>query len=158
MKIYFLRHGIAEDGGPDMSDRDRELTETGVADMEKVAKGLRRMGIHPDIILSSPFPRAFQTADIVANAMGLIDKLQKESVIAPGFRMSDLQHLAAEHPGVNSIMVVGHNPEMSMLPSQLIGGGYFSLQKGAIACVECEMVDAGSGRLLWLLTPGLLKK
>ena len=56
--IYLVRHGIAADAGPGMSDADRALTEEGVRKTNGVAVGLQHLGVKPDLILSSPLRRA----------------------------------------------------------------------------------------------------
>ena len=63
MELYFLRHGIAADEGPaDSGDAGRPLTEQGIKKMKEAARGLRRLGVRPEVLLSSPLVRARQTA------------------------------------------------------------------------------------------------
>ena len=79
MNIYLLRHGIAIDRDDPSSptDADRPLTAKGLKRMRKAARGLRRLNIPFDAIVTSPFTRARQTADIVAAALGLQPLLKR---------------------------------------------------------------------------------
>ena len=67
--IYLMRHGIAADPAPGMSDADRALTPDGVRKTVRVAAGLAKLGVKPDVILSSPLRRAEETAHLVADAL-----------------------------------------------------------------------------------------
>lgn len=165
MQLYFLRHGKAGDkaewSGP---DEQRPLTDEGREEMRAVARGLRRLGLTLDALLSSPLVRARQTADDVAEALGLVVTEARE--LAPG---CDLDRLAAALRPVrsaNAVMVVGHEPDFSALVGEIIG------KRGAMAEVElrkgaCCRVDvsgalshgdalAGHGALVWLLPPKVL--
>jgi len=157
MKVYFLRHGIAEDHAASGSDRDRRLTEEGVAEMEKEAKGLKRLAPKLDLLLTSPYPRARRTAEIVADALGLSDRLHVDERLAPGFRLGDLQEIVEEHPHVLRLMLVGHNPDLPDIAGHLSGEANLDLKKGGLIRVDADMIEPGSGTLEWLLPPDILK-
>ena len=85
MEVYFLRHGLAGDPSQwDGDDAERPLTQAGAAQTTREAHGLARLGIRPDLILTSPLTRACQTADTLAHALGLSDRVVKTP--APWFR------------------------------------------------------------------------
>src|ERR1700756_2317381 len=91
MKLCFLRHGEADWPNWDKPDDERPLTERGRKEMKRVAKLLERLKLIPDTILTSPLPRASQTAEIVAQRLGI--ELQTESALAHGFKVERLRRL-----------------------------------------------------------------
>lgn len=158
MLLYLLRHGIAEDAAPGVSDADRKLTSEGISRMEQEAKGLVRLGVAPDAILTSPLARARETAEIVARALGREDVLVGEKRLAEGPGIGDVRAIAAAHPGADALMLVGHNPHLSILAGTLCGARNLELKKGGLALVEMETVAAGQGALRWLLPPAVLRE
>jgi phosphohistidine phosphatase len=156
MRIYFLRHGIAEDGGIDVPDRSRRLTPEGIEKMRAEAEGMKRLKVKPDLILTSPLLRAQQTAEIVAKTLSLSDRLLEDERLAYGFDLGALKQIAADHPGVERLMVVGHNPGFSVVPGQLVGGAGIELKKGGLICLQTDRIEPGRAVLEWLLPPAAL--
>ena len=156
MQLYLLRHGIAEDRQPGQADSDRRLTGEGIAQMEEVAKALKPALSRLDVILSSPYARAWKTAEIIADALGLRDQLREEKRLASGFRLGDLQQILAERPGGERVLLVGHNPDLPFIAEQLTGGGNIEMKKGGLIRVDFERAEPGSGTLQWLAPPALL--
>lgn len=157
MELYFLRHGIAADVGPEGSgDAGRPLTAEGIQKTKEEARGLRRLGVRPDVLLSSPLVRARQTAEIVRHALGLDSRLV--DALAPGCDIALLRDLLGEYRSAERIMVVGHEPDFSQLVGTLTGGSRILLKKGGLARVDLETVDKGAGTLVWLLPPLALRK
>jgi phosphohistidine phosphatase len=150
MRLLFLRHGIAEDAGPGRPDLARALTAEGRELMIAAAAGMRSLAVQPDAILTSPLVRARQTAEIVAEALGLQDRLREDDRL-PGCELGDLQDIVAEHPNAEQLLLVGHQPDMSVLIGTLIGNGRVRMGKGSLACVE-GIAGSGGGELRWLLT------
>jgi phosphohistidine phosphatase len=156
MELYFLRHGIAEDVGPEgLGDAGRRLTREGIAKMKAEARGLRRIGMRLDALLTSPFARAHATAEIVAKELGL--ELQLADELAPGCDVARLFALLSEHRGAERAMVVGHEPDFSTMIGELTGGSRVQLKKGAVARVDLEVLESGAGTLIWLLPPKALR-
>jgi phosphohistidine phosphatase len=124
--------------------------------MKEQARGLRRLGVRPDVLLSSPLVRARQTAEIVRQALGLDSRLV--DALAPGCDMTRLRDLLGEYRSAERIMVVGHEPDFSGLIGALTGGGRILLKKGGLARVDLETVGDGAGTLVWLLPPLALRK
>lgn len=152
MLIYFLRHGEAD--WPDWKklDDERPLTEKGKKEMHEVGAFLANLSVKPDVVLTSPLPRASQTAEIAA---GYLDaKCVEEESLAPGFGRSELKKLLKKCD-CESVMLVGHEPDFSRMVGKLTGAR-IKLSKAGIALVE---VDAGSscGKLLWLFPPKIAK-
>jgi phosphohistidine phosphatase len=156
-RVYFLRHGKAMSRGV-WSDDDglRPLTPEGEAEMRREAAALKGLGLAPDVIVTSPLVRARRTAEIVAEALGLQDRLVDDASLAHGFDARALAKVAAAHPDAAQLMVVGHEPDFSAAVSQLIGGGAVVMKKGGLARVDLPDGSLKRGELAWLLTPPLL--
>ncbi len=163
MKLYILRHGeAAEHGDPRYTtDDERPLTKKGVKRTRQLASVLRKMGITFDVVYSSPLVRARQTAEIVARGLELEDKLQLTNHLSPAAAYVDLvAQLEQADPAPEAILLVGHEPHLSGLISQLCTGGAslgLTLKKGGLARLELESAKPGRcASLEWLLTPRLM--
>jgi phosphohistidine phosphatase len=157
MELYFLRHGIAADQGPaGMGDAGRPLTKEGIAKMQAEARGMRRLGLKLDALLSSPLVRAHETAAIVGGEFGL--DLQQTELLAPGCGLVQLFALLAEYRGLERVMLVGHEPDFSTLIGTLTGGSRVLMKKGGLARVDIERLQQGAGVLTWLLPPHALRE
>lgn len=155
MQLYFLRHGLAD--WPDWDptrDHLRPLTTEGLKKMKAEAKTMARLELGFDAILSSPYTRAMQTADIVAGQLGL--EVVEEARLAPGFNLERLNEIVARYPTAQALLLVGHEPALSVTITALIGGGRIVIKKGSLARVEVTSFDPLSGELLWLLQPKTL--
>src|SRR5947208_16408271 len=119
MKLCFLRHGEADWPNWSKPDDDRPLTERGRKEMKRVAKFLERLKFSADAILTSPLPRASQTAEIVAERLGI--ELKTEPALTNGFNVERLRRLHAK-ADANCIMVIRHEPEFSEVTKELTGG------------------------------------
>jgi len=156
MKIYILRHGIAENFNPG-GDPSRSLTKEGMKKVEEIAQFLNGK-ISPDVILTSPYVRAVQTAEIAADVFGMKKKVENSDALLPGRDSEDtLIELKARNE--NEVFLVGHNPHLSDLASDLIsdGAAYLQLKKASVTCIEFSGTPVmGRGILKWLITPGVL--
>jgi len=153
MLLFFLRHGEADWPNWKKSDDERPLTKSGKEEMREVAKFLRRLKARPNVIVTSPLPRAAQTAKIAADYLKA--KLLEDDLLEPGFGMDDLQTLLKRQPA-DSVMIVGHEPSFTEVISELTGASV-KLSKAGVALVELDS-DAQKGRLLWLFPPKLARK
>lgn len=151
MYLYLLRHGEADWPDWKKPDDERPLTEHGRKEMKKIADFLRALDIELDQIVTSPLPRAKETAQIVADKLNV--KLREEPVLKPGFDPSGLAEIFQKYPG-DSIMIVGHEPDFSRSISALTGGSV-KLSKAGLALIDLE--SKKSGRLLWLFPPRVVK-
>ena len=120
--------------------------------MKRVAKFLERLKLVPDVILTSPLPRASQTAEIVGKRLGI--ELEIESALAHGFNIERLRRLLAKRDA-ECIMIVGHEPEFSEIIGELTGGKT-KISKAGVALLEINR-SCTSGTLLWLFPPKLSK-
>ena len=152
MKLCFLRHGEADWPNWTKPDNERPLTERGRKEMKRVAKFLERLKLVPDVILTSPLPRASQTAEIVGQRLGI--ELQIEPALAHGFNIERLRRLLAKRDA-ECIMIVGHEPEFSEIIGELTGGKT-KISKAGVALLEINR-SGTSGTLLWLFPPKFAK-
>lgn len=158
MKLYFLRHGIAEDVAPPMRDAERKLTEEGIREMEGVGRGMQALDLDFSQILTSPLARARETAEIAARGIGREDRLRVCPELASGCRFGDLQRAVEDFPSGSRVLLVGHEPDLSTLISDLIGGGLVRMKKASLAMVDAYPIEPGAGELRWLLTAEQLCK
>jgi phosphohistidine phosphatase len=159
MLCYFLRHGPAGDAATySGSDFDRPLTSDGSKRIAREAKALADLELELDAIISSPLVRARQTAEIVAKELGLRDALHLDERVGLGFSAAQLDAILRDYPTAQQVMLVGHEPSMSLTVAELIGGGDVDFKKGAVACVELTRESTPRGRFLWLAAPKLLTR
>jgi len=153
MQLYFLRHGEADWPDWKKSDDERPLTDFGKKEMRDVAKFLARLNVRLNLIVTSPLPRASQTADIAADY--LKGKVRKDELLAPGFGMSELRTVLKRHDA-KALMLVGHEPDFTTVISGLTRAS-LKLSKGGVALVDVDP-DSEEGKLLWLFPPKIARK
>ena len=153
MQLYFLRHGEADWPGWTKPDDERPLTDFGKKEVRQVAKFLDRLNLKTDLIVSSPLPRALQTAEVAAEQ--LKTKLRQDEALEPGFGISELSTLLKRHHS-KALMLVGHEPDFSSVISALTGG-FIKMSKAGIALVDLDP-ETEKGRLLWLFPPKFARK
>ena len=146
MKLYLLRHGKADWPNWDQPDDERPLTKAGRKEMHAVGEFLTALKAEADLILTSPLPRATQTADIAAEH--LKTWVREEKLLAPGFRVEDLTRLLRKYPQ-QVLMLVGHEPDFTLTIAALTGAS-LKLAKAGVALVDLNLQK---GRLLWLFPP-----
>lgn len=159
MHLYFLRHGRAANTGDWSGDDDsRPLTEQGRDELREVARGLRRLDLGLDAILSSPLARARETAQIVAAELGL--SAVETPLLEPGCDLPQLAQLAKEYETAQDLMVVGHEPDFSSMIGALVGvrgPAHVEMKKAACCRVDLPTPSlapdgiAATGTLVWLL-------
>ena len=147
MKLYFLRHGQADWPNWEGPDDDRPLTEAGREEVQAVAQLLVRLKAAPDLILTSPLPRAAQTALIASKNLEI--ECREEKLLRPGFGPVELARVQKKHPG-KDLMLVGHEDDFSLTIGALTGGRV-KVAKAGVALVELNAPDRG--RLRWLFPP-----
>lgn len=163
MDLYLLRHGLAvEPGTPGFEDdAARPLTPKGRRQLRKTAAALKKIERDFDLILSSPFLRARQTAEIIAAGLKLKKRLKFSNALAPGGPVAVLLRQLERERGLEKALLVGHEPDLSRLVSLLASGGpelQLDFKKGGVCKLEAEKLRAGRcASLAWLLTPRQLK-
>ena len=164
MNLYLLRHGIAEERNPLGSKPDpaRQLTPEGIRKIERIACAMQSMELEFDVVLSSPFLRAVETARIVADKFEVASKLEQDKSLAPdGNPQQLITSLEKRGRKASHILLVGHEPYLSRLISLLVSGDtslQIELKKGGLAFLEIRNLHYGRCAILkWLLTPGQLR-
>lgn len=157
MRLYVLRHGDAVES-PFYQDRDRPLSDVGKRQVESVAHFFQAARIKPDLILASPFTRARQTSEVVRESLGVTDSLTSDALIS-GSTLNDLIKEINAHP-VETLLLVGHEPQLSGLISVLTGGDdqfRVEMKKASLACLELRHpARKGHAVLSWLLASSVL--
>jgi phosphohistidine phosphatase len=159
-ELYFVRHGLAEERGdawPD--DSKRPLTDEGMSRMRKAARGLARLGVSVEIVLTSPLVRARQTAEIVAGGLDPRPSLVNVESLAPDGTYAAVVADLEKHARKTRIALIGHEPMIGELAARLIGSRHpIEFKKGAVCRIDVEALPpAGPGDLRWMLTPRILR-
>jgi phosphohistidine phosphatase len=159
VKLIIIRHAIAvARGTPGVPDDERPLTENGKRRFKEVARGLAQICGCPDVLLTSPLPRAAATADIAAKAWGGISPTN-EPILARG-SPDEIIMVLSRYASDQRIALVGHEPMLSALLARLVGsrtGDRFTLRKGGVAHLDLPGPPAEGGRLDWLVRPKMLR-
>ena len=159
MKLTIIRHAIAVPAGAEgISDEERPLTKKGKRRFLKAARGLAQVCGRPDVLLTSPLPRARETADIAAEAWGGPPPTT-EAALAHG-SADDIIAMLARYSGGQRVVMVGHEPTVSTVLARLLGspaGERFAFRKGGAAHVDVPGAPAEGGRLEWFMRPKLLR-
>jgi len=165
MQLVIIRHAIAEDpkefASTGRPDSQRPLTDEGVTKMKRGVKGLRAMVPEINLIATSPYVRAMETAKIVASGYkGTRIVIIHELV--PDGSFDAFVAWIRELKDVPVVAIVGHEPHLSALASWLLGGGsrsFIDFKKGAALAMDFEGVPgAGTGVLLWAVAPRQLRE
>jgi phosphohistidine phosphatase len=158
-QLFLIRHGVAEERGdawPD--DAKRPLSEDGIERFQRSARGLARLDVWIDVVLTSPLVRARQTADIVASAFDPRPSIITIESLAPGGSYASLVADLEKHGRKTRIALVGHEPGIGELGARLIGSRHsFEFKKGAVCRIDVdEIPPVGPGDLRWFLTPKVM--
>lgn len=156
MDVYILRHGKAEDPGHGITDARRKLTKKGHDEMIAVADWMAAQGLEFDLIAASPLIRAQETAAIVADVLGVPERLVTWKVLVSGGDPDSVAHELGRHAGTGSVLLVGHEPLLSALIGRIIAGNSGAgilMTKGALARIRnFSFASRPSGDLHWLVT------
>lgn len=150
MEIWLLRHAVAEDRSATGRDADRTLTEDGHKRAREVARGLAALEPGIELVLTSPFARARQTAEPAARALKLLARLRETSALEPDADPDDvLAEIRSEK--IESVLLVGHEPHMGALLGRLVAGRpglAMPMKKAAVARLSWEGSGAATLRAL----------
>lgn len=156
MDVFLLRHGIAEDVKPGMDDAARSLTAEGRTKLRALLSVAAHAKIEPAVMLSSPYKRAVQSAEIAAKALGYREAVVQTRVLEPSGNPEAIWEEIRAHRSYPSLMLVGHNPSISELTCFLLGCSALQIdfKKGALLRVGVESFTARPrGILRGYLTP-----
>ena len=166
MRLLVIRHAVAEDretfalSGRD--DGERPLTEGGREKMDRAVRGLRTVVPRIDLLASSPYTRALETARIVAAGYEIrADEIQVMRALTPDAPLQQFASWLARVEAARVVAVVGHEPHLGQLVTWLMTGlpeSRVELKKGGAGLLEFEgQPGPGVGVLRWLLTAGQLR-
>ena len=160
MILYIVRHGLAVDRTDPKApaEAERPLTAKGVQKTRAAALGLAELKVKPDVLISSPFVRAAQTAEIFAETLGYsVNKIKASDALKPTANPADIMKVATRLRA-KEVMVFGHAPHLDNLAAHLIGSRVFTeLKKAGVACFE-HTPATGKWNLRWLVTPKMLRE
>ena len=157
IELYLVRHAVAEERGPRWpDDAKRPLTKEGITKFRQVVRGFAALDPEIQLVLTSPFVRAAQTAELLVAGLEPRPKIQTLDALAPG---GASRAVAAALAGARQrrIACVGHEPDLGQLAAELIGASRpLGFKKGGICLIDLER-PAGPGRLAWFAPPRLLR-
>lgn len=145
MIVGFMRHGRAEERAPGMRDEDRRLTREGAREVELIAGALR---IRFDLVYTSPYRRARETAEIVSRLHEAEVKVTE--ALSPA--SASLESVSRLRLGEVTLLV-GHAPSIEAMVAGLIGGGNIKMSPGSLAIVDSPSLSYSSGVLTGLYSP-----
>ena len=155
MQIYLLRHGIADDVRPGGSDADRALTPEG---KEKLRRVLKRSRVTPSLILSSPYKRAVETAEVAAGVLGYQGKVVLIEALVPHGSPYDVWDELRARKDETAVLLAGHEPLMSAIAAFLLNSPALEvdMKKAALVRIDCDKPGPKpAGVLKWMLTPAV---
>jgi len=160
--LVLFRHGIAIDReDPDCpAEEGRHLTGRGVERSTAAARGLARLGLHPERIMSSPWLRARQTSEIAAGELGFeLERIEITDALLPFAPVSAILE-EASLPATGEVLVCGHAPHLDEVIDELLGirGACARLKKAGAAAIELTDAGPGSGQLEWMMPPRALRE
>jgi phosphohistidine phosphatase len=165
MKLIFFRHGLAMDRSESVSkgidEGDRPLLKEGKEKTRKSAELLRKLDFSIEEIVSSPFLRAVETAEVLKEACGVKGKISITEDLLPERNFNDFMSYLKNRSSMGECTVfVGHEPNLSHLVSSSLGGkkSFVEMKKSGFAVIEVESFQdlrAGNGKILTLAGPKL---
>ncbi len=158
MQVYLLRHGIAEYAKFEANDADRPLTSEGKRKLRQVLKSAAEAGLDPELIITSPFKRAVQTAEIAKDVLAYDQEVRRSKLLTPGSHPDHVWHEIREYRDVGALLLVGHNPLFASLSAYLLGtpAAQVDFKKGAIMRIDFDSLTLQPrGTLRWYLTARL---
>ena len=150
MTLYLLRHAEAEDHAA--TDSARQLTPHGLAQARAVGAFCQRHHLAADLILTSPYRRAVQTAELFAAPFGQTP--QPAPFLASGMHPADALDELSAYDRFDSLLLVGHQPDLGLLITALLGlvsEENFPVGKASLTCLDVDRLAAGGGNLRFFL-------
>ena len=158
MEIYLLRHAIAENAAPGQPDSERALTSEGRDKLRRVLKRARQAEVSPTLILSSPYRRALETAEIAAQALGYEGRLIHSGALVPDASPQDLWNDIRTYRHERALLLASHEPLMSATAAFLLASPALQVEmkKAALMRIDCDRFGGEPrGVLKWMLTPAV---
>jgi phosphohistidine phosphatase len=154
MNLYLVQHGESK---PEEEDPERRLTDKGIGEAQKVAKFLSSLKLKVNVVWHSGKPRARQTAELLAEAIGASDRTKQHEGLAPKDKVLPTKKALEQTSG--DLMIVGHLPFLGKLASLLVTGNeeneIVQFQFGSVVCLEQR---DGKWKVAWMIRPALLDR
>jgi phosphohistidine phosphatase len=155
--LMILRHAKSSWDDPDLSDFERPLNKRGIAVAPSPGEEMKKLGIMPNIILSSPAKRAKQTADIVKEACGFSGNITYIDQIYEASAITLMRVLAETTDTADIALIIGHNPGLENL-IRVLTGQLQAMPTAALAKINLDIENwkglaPNSGKLDFLLRP-----
>ena len=158
--LYLVRHGIAAARGPSWpDDTKRPLTPKGTTRVRQIARGLQRLDVDIDVVLTSPLVRAKQTAELLADGLKPSPTLHVTSALSPGVGPAALVEALQSYRKARGVALVGHEPDLGEFAAWLTGAeAPLPFKKGGICRIDIPSAHGhGSGQIVWFATPRMLR-
>jgi phosphohistidine phosphatase len=156
MELYLFRHGIAEDGKPGRPDSARELTDEGREKTADVAKLAWKAGFRPSLVLTSPYARARQTAQIAAEEVGYKGPVLPVDSLVPHSSPENVWKDIRDHGGEAAILLASHEPLLGHTVGYLLNSPSLrvEMKKAAMVRIDIDSLRAAPhGILRWMIVP-----
>lgn len=152
MRLYIVRHGEAQRQAP--TDAERALTERGRAQVQALWWNLLGEGVSVNQLVSSPFLRARQTADVIAGLCPGAER-SEQALLVPEASPTAVMNWLLEEPSTDGLVLVSHMPLVGQLTGALVesGAARVPFSVGTVACLDLDVAAIGGARLLWLRAP-----
>jgi phosphohistidine phosphatase len=162
LRVYILRHATAEVRGPGVPDAHRRLTPEGKQELKAVLKQARAAGVSPETILTSPWSRALETAQMAGEALQCERVVETRALlpdIPPAQVLREIRAIRIAKRKAKEVMVAGHEPQLSRLAAFLLEAPLaVDLKKGALLRIDIQEKEGPPrGVLKWMLTPRLAR-
>lgn len=161
-RLYLFRHGIAvPPGTPDVAEDDRPLTPRGERRVRQVAYGFKSLGLKLDKVVTSPLPRAFRTAEILARVLGKPDLLEAADALRAEQHAPAIADWLSSRPE-ERLMLVGHNPALSALVGHLVAGpgtpDLCEIRRAGLVALSAAEPGAARMTIDWIARPRLIRR
>jgi len=156
IEVYLQRHGIAAESNPEEDDSSRAVTVEGKRRLRCILRRARKAGVRPEVVLSSPYKRAVQTAELAVRELGCPGVVHETKALAPGSSPDEIWDEVRAHRKSARILLSGHEPLLSQTAAYLLDspGLRIDFKKGALIRIDFETASsAPRGVLKWMITP-----
>ena len=150
MDLFLIRHATAADAAFYGSDEERPLTDGGRQQAQQVGEALKKAGVAFDVMITSGYVRADETASLIAEALGYAGARSTDARLAPEARPVEIIEGVIAGRTEERVALVGHEPSMGKLLSALLGKPGLSMSKGAVVRLAW---DGKRARLDWIVKP-----
>ena len=158
MQVHLLRHGTAEDIKPGGSDAERKLTAAGRDEVRGAAECARRARVAPTLILTSPYVRAVETAEIAAEVLKYAGGIVRTDALIPSGSPQQVWNEIRSRRDEMQILLAGHEPLLSQLASYLLNSPALQIEmrKAALVRIDLDRFAPDPGGILkWMAPPGI---